>query len=108
MKTLSNARTFSTPSVLSALAGAALLIGLSTSSVLAAGNAARVVPAPADAKECSQMVKDTKEMLAETEVTPEVDGQVEALIQTATAHCGASQFDDALASMMEARKLLGS
>ncbi|MCR9176226.1 MAG: hypothetical protein NXI19_09540 [Alphaproteobacteria bacterium] len=98
----------STTTVLSAVAGAALLIGLSTGVASAAGNAARVVPAPVDGKECTQMVKDTKEMLAETEVTPEVDGQVEALILTATEQCGASKFDDALVSVMEARKLLGS
>ena len=104
MKTVALSNT----ALLSAVAGAALLIGLSTGVASAAGNAARVVPAPADGKECTQMVKDTKEMLAETEVTPEVDGQVEALIQTATEHCGASKFDDALVSVLEARKLLGS
>jgi Spy/CpxP family protein refolding chaperone len=98
----------SNTTVLSAVAGAALLIGLSITDASAAGNAARVVPAPADAKQCGQLVKDTKEMLAETEVTPEIDGQVEALIKTATEHCGASKFDDALASVLEARKLLGS
>ena len=98
----------SNTTVLSAVAGAALLIGLSITYASAAGNAARVVPAPADAKQCGQLVKDTKEMLAETEVTPEIDGQVEALIKTATEHCGASKFDDALVSVLEARKLLGS
>lgn len=73
----------------------------------AAGNAARVVPAPVDQKECKRMIGDTKEMLNETEVTAEVDSQVEALIKTATEACAASSFDGAHSALMQARKLLG-
>jgi hypothetical protein len=47
-------------------------------------------------------------MQAETEVTADVDGQIDALIKTATEHCATTKFDDALASVIEARKLLGS
>jgi hypothetical protein len=93
------------------VAGLLVAVGLFTVSFVgdadAAGNAARVVPAPADLKECKKMVGDTREMLNETEVSAEVDSQVEALIKTASDACTASSFDGALGALMQARKLLG-
>lgn len=88
---------------LSAIVGVAFL----ASPALGAGNSSRDLAPPADAKQCVQMVKDAREMLDETEVTPEVDSQVEALIATASSQCDAAQFDSAHGALQEVRKLLG-
>lgn len=93
--------------LLGTLVAAGLSIALFAGSAAASGNAGRVVAAPANSKECARMVGDTREMLEETEVTADVDVQVEALIKTAADQCKASEFDGALTTMLAARKLLG-
>lgn len=85
---------------------AALAIALVSTAASAAGNANRG-PAPAtDAKTCGQLIKDTQEMLNETEVTEDTDKQVEAMIKEAAAQCKASEFGKATDTVVQARALL--
>jgi hypothetical protein len=85
---------------------AAAMVALFSAGAFAAGNAARGVTPPVDAKECGQLVKDTSEMLNETEVSPETDQAVEGLIKEAKAQCGAGQFAAATDAVVQARALL--
>jgi len=63
--------------------------------------------APAtDAKTCGQLIKDTQEMLNETEVTEDTDKAVEAMIKEASAQCKASEFGKATDTVVQARALL--
>lgn len=84
----------------------AFAIVLFSAAAFAAGNAARGVAPATDAKTCGQLVSDTREMLAETEVTDETDKAVESKITEAVAQCDAGQFSEATDSVVQARALL--
>jgi hypothetical protein len=73
---------------------------------MAAGNAGRTIAPATDAKTCSQLVSDTREMLNETEVSADTDKAVEAMIKEAAAHCKASEFGQATETVVQARTLL--
>ena len=85
---------------------AALALALVSPSASAAGNANRGVAPATDEKTCGQLIKDTREMLNETEVTEETDKAVEAMIKEATAQCKASAFNQATDTVVQARALL--
>ncbi|MDF1794219.1 MAG: hypothetical protein P1U88_20065 [Thalassobaculaceae bacterium] len=84
----------------------AFAIVLFSAAAFAAGNAARGVAPATDAKTCGQLVSDTREMLAETEVTEDTDKAVESKISEAVAQCGAGQFTEATETVVQARALL--
>ena len=85
---------------------AALSVMLVSAAASAAGNANRSIAPATDAKTCGQLVKDTREMLNETEVTEEVDKTVEAMIKEADAQCKSSEFGKATDTVVQARALL--
>lgn len=85
---------------------AALALALVSTAASAAGNANRGLAPATDAKTCGQLIKDTREMLNETEVTEETDKQVEAMIKEADAQCKASEFGKATDTVVQARTLL--
>ncbi|WPZ35705.1 hypothetical protein T8K17_06070 [Thalassobaculum sp. OXR-137] len=85
---------------------AALALASVSTAASAAGNANRGIAPATDAKTCGQLVKDTREMLNETEVTEDVDKQVEAMIKEASAQCKASDFGKATDTVVQARALL--
>ena len=85
---------------------AALSVMAVSTVVSAAGNANRGLAPATDAKTCGQLVKDTQEMLNETEVTEDVDKQVEAMIKEASAQCKASDFGQATDTVVQARALI--
>lgn len=85
---------------------AALAVVLYSAAALAAGNAVRGVEPATDAKSCSQLVADTREMLEETELSPTTDQTVESLITSAVAQCDAGQFGEATESVIQARALI--
>lgn len=89
-----------------AIAFAALMVALFAAGASAAGNAGRGVSPATDAKSCGQLVSDTREMLAETEVSDETDKAVESMISNAVAQCKAGQFTEATDSVVQARALL--
>ncbi|MCR9070841.1 MAG: hypothetical protein NXI18_03905 [Alphaproteobacteria bacterium] len=85
---------------------AAVMVALFSAGAFAAGNANRGVAPATDAKTCKQLVSDTREMLAETEVTDDTDKAVESMISNAVAQCGAGQFTEATHTIVQARALL--
>lgn len=85
---------------------AALAIALVSTAASAAGNANRGLAPATDAKTCGQLIKDTREMLNETEVSEDTDKQVEAMIKEATDQCKASEFGKATDTVVQARTLL--
>ena len=85
---------------------AALALALSATATFASGNTGRGLAPATDAKTCGQLIKDTQEMLNETEVTEDTDKAVEAMIKEASAQCKASEFGKATDTVVQARALL--
>lgn len=97
--------TFTWKQTLAAAVVAAALVAAAGSTV-AATDTNRNLVTPNSAQECSRMIADARQMLADTDSGAKASAKADEFIATAETQCAAGQFVEAGQNLAQARLLL--